>query len=91
MLHCRRVHDGSDSWLIVSTDKESANCRLEAQYGHQQNVQIIPLMMQMGYKPTGWVSDSPPFPVHVPQLIQRTLLALIHCLPALRILHAENT
>jgi hypothetical protein len=45
----------SDTWLNVSTDKESANCRLEAQYGHQQNVQTIPLMMEVGYKPTGWL------------------------------------
>ena len=24
--------------------KESANCRMEAQYGHQQNVDMIPLV-----------------------------------------------
>ena len=26
--------------------KESANCRLEAQYGHLQGIDILPLMMQ---------------------------------------------
>ena len=32
-----------------------ADCRLEAQYAHQQDVDIIPLMMEKGYKPTGWL------------------------------------
>jgi hypothetical protein len=31
------------------------DCRLEAQYGHQQQVDLIPLMMESGYKPTGWL------------------------------------
>ena len=35
--------------------KESANCRLECQYGHQQEVSMIPLMMEEGYRPTGWL------------------------------------
>lgn len=35
--------------------KESSNCRLEMQYGHQQEVDFIPLMMEDGYKPTGWL------------------------------------
>ena len=35
--------------------KESANCRLEASYGHQQEVSMIPLMMERGYRPTGWL------------------------------------
>ena len=29
------------------TDKESANCRLEANYAHQQELDMIPLMMQV--------------------------------------------
>ena len=35
--------------------KESANCRLEANYAHQQDVDMIPLMMQdpHEYKPNG--------------------------------------
>eukprot|EP01048_Picozoa_sp_COSAG05_P002804 COSAG05_NODE_122_length_17611_cov_47.044655_2_plen_321_part_00 len=35
--------------------KESSNCRLEMQYGHQQEVDLIPMMMEDGYKPTGWL------------------------------------
>ena len=35
--------------------KESANCRLEANYCMQQEVDMIPLMMQRGYKPRGWL------------------------------------
>eukprot|EP01047_Picozoa_sp_COSAG01_P029432 COSAG01_NODE_2019_length_8634_cov_14.764499_4_plen_222_part_00 len=35
--------------------KESANCRLEAQYGHQQGVDMIPLKMEEGYIPIGWL------------------------------------
>ena len=34
--------------------KESANCRLEANYAHQQELDMIPLMMQKDYKPLGW-------------------------------------
>ena len=34
--------------------KESANCRLEATYAHQQELDMIPLMMQKSYKPQGW-------------------------------------
>ena len=34
--------------------KESANCRLEANYAHQQELDMIPLMMQENYKPQGW-------------------------------------
>ena len=35
--------------------KESANCRLEANYGHQQEVDMIPLLMVEEYKPKGWL------------------------------------
>ena len=35
--------------------KESANCRLECQYGHQQGVAMVPLLMEKGYRPTGWL------------------------------------
>ena len=34
--------------------KESANCRLEANYAHQQELDMIPLMMSENYKPQGW-------------------------------------
>ena len=29
-------------------------CRLEANYAHQQELDMIPLMMQKSYKPQGW-------------------------------------
>ena len=32
----------------------SAQCRLEANYAHQQELDMIPLMMQQDYKPQGW-------------------------------------
>ena len=35
--------------------KESANCRLEAQYAYQQQVDMLPLMMEEGYHPNGWL------------------------------------
>ena len=35
--------------------KESPNCRLEANYAHQQNLDMIPLMHQEGYQPAGWL------------------------------------
>ena len=40
---------------ITLAYKESANCRLEAQYGHQQDVEMVPLMLELGYKPSGWL------------------------------------
>ena len=36
----------SDRSLLM-TDKESANCRLEANYAHQQELDMIPLMMSV--------------------------------------------
>eukprot|EP01047_Picozoa_sp_COSAG01_P008654 COSAG01_NODE_343_length_18564_cov_10.381099_2_plen_127_part_00 len=33
--------------------KESANCRLECNYGIQQGIDMVPLMMEENYKPTG--------------------------------------
>ena len=35
--------------------KESANCRLEAQYAFQQQVDMIPLMLEDGYRAKGWL------------------------------------
>ena len=29
-------------------------CRLEANYAHQQELEMLPLMMQKDYKPQGW-------------------------------------
>ena len=33
---------------------QNAQCRLEANYAHQQELDMIPLMMQKKYKPQGW-------------------------------------
>eukprot|EP01043_Picozoa_sp_COSAG02_P020380 COSAG02_NODE_1004_length_15275_cov_11.955917_14_plen_62_part_00 len=38
--------------------KESANCRMEANYGLQQEVDQIPLMVEKGYKPKGWLGTN---------------------------------
>ncbi|XP_050407920.1 uncharacterized protein LOC126823259 [Patella vulgata] len=35
--------------------KESSNCRTEAEYAFTLKKPIIPLMMQRGYKPNGWL------------------------------------
>ena len=34
-------------------------CRLEANYAHQQELDMIPLMMQKDYKPQGWRKHEP--------------------------------
>ena len=36
-------------------DKESVNCRMEAQYGNQQQKDMIPLMLEEGYNARGWL------------------------------------
>ena len=48
--------EGADVMLygVSLRYKESANCRLEANYAHQQELDMIPLMMQKKYKPQGW-------------------------------------
>jgi hypothetical protein len=33
----------------------AANCRLELNYGQEQHLDLIPLLMQPGYKPKGWL------------------------------------
>jgi hypothetical protein len=35
--------------------KESTNCRLEAQYGMQREVEAVPLLMEEGYQADGWL------------------------------------
>ena len=40
---------------ISKAYKESTNCRLEAQYAHQQEKEMLPLMMEEGYRPNGWL------------------------------------
>eukprot|EP01047_Picozoa_sp_COSAG01_P038713 COSAG01_NODE_3157_length_6489_cov_11.663380_2_plen_992_part_00 len=40
---------------ISQAYKQSANCRLEAQYAFQQKKDMVPLMLQEGYSPNGWL------------------------------------
>ena len=47
-LHLRELR------LVSHRVASYPDCRLEMQYGHQQQVDMIPLMMTQGYKPTGW-------------------------------------
>jgi hypothetical protein len=35
--------------------KESTNCRLEAQYGMQREVEAVPLLLEEGYQADGWL------------------------------------
>ena len=35
--------------------KESANCRLEAQYAYQREKPMVPLMLEEGYRADGWL------------------------------------
>ena len=49
--------DNADVMLYGVSEKykESGNCRLEANYAHQQDVEMIPLMVQEGYRAKGWL------------------------------------
>ena len=38
---------------ISQAYKESANCHMEAQYAYQQQVDMVPLMMEEGYSANG--------------------------------------
>jgi len=40
---------------ISQAYKESTNCRLEAQYALQQELDMVPLMMEEGYRAKGWL------------------------------------
>ena len=42
-------------YAVSEKYKESGNCRLEANYAHQQGVDMIPLMAQKGYQAKGWL------------------------------------
>ncbi|ESO96616.1 hypothetical protein LOTGIDRAFT_69048, partial [Lottia gigantea] len=35
--------------------KDSPNCRAEAEYAHQLRKKVIPLIMERGYRPDGWL------------------------------------
>ena len=56
-LMCSDAIEGADVMLygVSLAYKESANCRLEANYAHQQELDMIPLMMSQGFKPKGWL------------------------------------
>eukprot|EP01043_Picozoa_sp_COSAG02_P041045 COSAG02_NODE_3373_length_6852_cov_3.840071_1_plen_328_part_00 len=44
------------STLALTTNAScSANCRLELNYGCSAEVDMVPLLMQQGYKPKGWL------------------------------------
>ena len=40
---------------ISQAYKESTNCRMEAQYAFQQQVDMVSLMMEQGYQAKGWL------------------------------------
>ena len=42
-------------YCVSTTYKESANCRLEANYAHQLKKKMIPLVLEVGYRPNGWL------------------------------------
>ena len=39
---------------VLTSELFVCQCRLEANYAHQQELDMIPLMMQQDYKPQGW-------------------------------------
>ena len=49
--------EGADTVVIALTAKykESHACRTEAEYAYGLNKRIVPLMVQGGYKPDGWL------------------------------------
>eukprot|EP01047_Picozoa_sp_COSAG01_P003218 COSAG01_NODE_94_length_26962_cov_9.110933_2_plen_634_part_00 len=40
---------------VSNAYKESTNCRMEAQYAHQQEKDMVPLMLEDGYRAKGWL------------------------------------
>ena len=40
---------------ISKSYKESTNCRMEAQYAFQQHKDMVPLMLEEGYRANGWL------------------------------------
>ena len=45
--------EGAEVMVYAVTEKykESANCRMEANYAHQQELDMIPLMVEKDYSP----------------------------------------
>ena len=42
-------------YAVSEKYKESGNCRFEASYARQLGVDIIPVMVQESYSPSGWL------------------------------------
>lgn len=52
----RAVEDSAVVLVCVSKKyKESQACRTEAEYAFQQRKKIIPVLMEQGYKASGWL------------------------------------
>ena len=49
-------------WALLSLKHTTgtSQCRLEANYAYQQELDMIPLMMQENYKPQGWRESERP-------------------------------
>ena len=43
-------------YAVSELYKESGNCRLEANYAHQQDLDMIPCLVQEGYQAKGWLA-----------------------------------
>jgi hypothetical protein len=41
--------------VMTSAYKCSVNCKLEAEYAHLKQVQLIPVLIEPGYRPDGWL------------------------------------
>ena len=54
-MHNKGARRGATVSRRPTTYKESTNCRLEAQYAFQQQVDMVPLMMEQGYSAKGWL------------------------------------
>ena len=53
VVHLSVVHYGSDALVVACI----LQCRMEANYAHQQQLDMIPLMMQKGYSPKGYARN----------------------------------
>ena len=58
--HTDRVDAAVENTVVVvicisRAYKESANCRMEANYALQREVKMVPCMMEEGYRPDGWL------------------------------------
>ena len=54
-IAARPQHNATAQHVSETVMAVTADCRLEAQYGYQQNVDMVPLMVTTGYRPTGWL------------------------------------